>query len=127
MSFYSVISMVKEIEEGECVSYGRVYKAPGKRKIATVTAGYADGIPRLLSNRGHVVINGRRAPIVGNICMDQFCVDVTEIESVSTGDTVTIWSEELSIEEVAALAQTIDYEIICGVSPRVPRIYIKSK
>lgn len=127
MSFYSVVSMIKEVAPGATISYGRTYKAEGKRLIATVTAGYADGVPRLLSNKGQVIINGSYAPIVGNICMDQFCVDVTDIGPVKIGDTVTIWGKGISVEEIADYAGTINYEIICGVSPRVPRIYIKSR
>jgi alanine racemase len=88
-------------------------------KIATVSAGYADGVPRLLSNRGSVIIKGKRAKIVGRVCMDQFCIDVTDIDDVKTGDRVTIFGEELSVNEVAEQAGTINYEIICGISKRV--------
>ena len=119
MSLYSVISMVKDVEEGSQISYGRTHTTNSKRKIATVSAGYADGVPRLLSNRGSVVVGGKRAPIVGRVCMDQFCIDVTDIENVKMGDRVTIFGEELSVDEVARLANTINYEIICGISKRV--------
>ena len=123
MSLYSTVSLVKTVEMGESVSYGRTYVAPEERKIATVAAGYGDGVPRLLSNRGSVIIRGQRAKIVGRVCMDQFCVDVTEIEGVSMGDQVTIFGPGLPVEEVAAAAETINYEVVCGVSKRVPRIY----
>lgn len=119
MSLYSVVSMVKTIREGDEVSYGRTFKAEKPMKIATVSAGYADGVPRLLSNRGSVIIKGKRAKIVGRVCMDQFCIDVTDIDDVKTGDRVTIFGEELSVNEVAEQAGTINYEIICGISKRV--------
>lgn len=123
MRLYSTVSMVKTVETGESVSYGRTYRASSKRRIATVCAGYADGVSRLLSNRGHVLIHGKKAPIVGRVCMDQFCVDVTEIPDAKMGDTVTIFGAGLPVEELANWAQTISYEIICGISKRVPRIY----
>lgn len=123
MSFYSVVSMVKKIKAGSHVSYGRTYTADKDRIIATVSAGYADGVPRLLSNKGEVIVRGQRAKITGRVCMDQFCIDVTDIEGVSMGDRVTIFGEGLSADEVAAHAETINYEIICGVSKRTQRIY----
>ena len=123
MSFYSVVSMVKRIRAGSSVSYGRTYTAAEDRIIATVSAGYADGVPRLLSNKGEGIIRGKRAKIVGRICMDQFCVDVTDIEGVAMGDRVTIFGEGLSADEVAQHADTINYEIICGVSKRTQRTY----
>ncbi len=124
MSMYSVVSEVKTVSKGDTVNYGRTYKAQGPRKIATVSAGYADGVPRLLSNNGFVIINGNRAPIVGRVCMDQLCADVTDIPNVTEGDTVTIFGEGLPVEEIADEAQTINYEIICGISKRVPIVYI---
>ena len=123
MSLYSTVSLVKTVETGESISYGRTFVAPSKRKIATVSAGYADGVPRLLSNRGSVIIRGQRAKIVGRVCMDQFCVDVAEIDGVQMGDKVTIFGPGLPVEEVAAAAETINYEVVCGISKRVPRIY----
>ena len=124
MSMYSVVSGVKTVDSGQTIGYGRTYKTEEKRKIATVTAGYADGVPRLLSNNGFVIIHGKRAAIVGKVCMDQFCVDVTDIENVAAGDTVTIFGEGLPVEEVAKEAGTINYEIVCGITKRVPRILI---
>lgn len=126
MTVKSVVSMVKEIKAGDTVNYGRTFKADRKMKIATVTAGYADGYPRLLSNKGSVVINGKRARIVGRICMDQMSVDVTNIDNVKQGDEVILFGKELPVEELADLCGTINYEIICGISPRVPRIVIKN-
>lgn len=127
MSMYSVVSMVKDAYVGDTVSYGRTYTADKKRKIATISAGYADGIPRLLSNKGYVYINGKRAPIIGRICMDQFCIDVSDIEDVKIGDTAEIFGKNISVTEVAKIAQTIGYEIICGVTKRVPRIKINER
>ena len=125
MTFKAAVSMVKTVNESETISYGRTFTAEKPMKIATVTAGYADGFPRLLSGKGEVLIHGKRAPIVGRICMDQFCCDVTDIEEVSEGDTVILFGKDLPVEEVAKNAQTINYEIVCGLSKRVPRIYIK--
>lgn len=124
MSLYSVVSMIKTVEQNQSISYGRTYVAPGQRRIATVCAGYADGVPRLLSNKGSVLIRGKHAPIVGRVCMDQFCVDVTDIPDAVMGDVVTIFGPGLPVEEVAAAAQTINYEIVCGITKRVPRVYI---
>ena len=125
MSLYSTVSMVKAIESDTSVSYGRTYKAPSARTIATVSAGYADGLPRLLSNQGYVLLHGKKAPIIGRVCMDQFCVDVTDIDNVKMGDTVTIFGPGLSVDEVAQIAQTINYEVVCGIAQRVPRVYKK--
>ncbi|MBQ9770029.1 MAG: alanine racemase [Clostridia bacterium] len=125
MTFKAAVSMVKTVNESETISYGRTFTAEKPMKIATVTAGYADGFPRLLSGKGEVLIHGKRAPIVGRICMDQFCCDVTDIENVAEGDTVVLFGKGLPVEEVAGWAGTINYEIVCGLSKRVPRVYIK--
>ena len=122
MTVKSVVSMVKEINEGDTVNYGRTFKADKKMRIATVTAGYADGYPRLLSNKGFVLVNGKKANIVGRICMDQMCIDVTDIADVKMGDEVILFGKELLVDVLADLTDTINYEIICGISPRVPRI-----
>ncbi len=127
MSFKSVVSQVKEICAGDTVSYGRTYKAPQKTTIATISAGYADGYPRLLSNKGYVLINGCRANIVGRVCMDQFCVDVTNIPDVQRGDEVLLWGRELPVENLAEMIGTINYEMVCGVSNRVKRIKLKGQ
>lgn len=125
MTLKSVVSMVKQISAGDTVSYGRTFTADKDMKIATVTAGYADGYPRLLSNKASVIINGQRAPIVGRICMDQFSVDVSNIKDVKIGDEVILFGKELPVEELADLCDTINYEIVCGISPRVPRIILE--
>ncbi len=123
MSLYSTVSLVKTVEENQSISYGRTYITPSQRRIATVCIGYGDGLPRLLSGQGHVLIRGKRAPIVGRICMDHLCVDVTGIPDCARGDRVTVFGPGLPIEEVAAQAQTIHYEILCGIAKRVRRIY----
>ena len=117
--------MVKTIRAGDTVNYGRTFTAKRETKIATVTAGYADGYPRLLSNKAYVVIKGKKAPVVGRICMDQMAVDVSEIEDVNIGDEVILFGKELSVDNLAKLTNTINYEIVCGISPRVPRIKVK--
>lgn len=125
MTVKSVVSMVKKIKKGDTVSYGRTFTADREMKIATVTAGYADGYPRLLSNKGYVLINGKRADIIGRICMDQLSVDVSDIADVKQGDEVILFGKTLPVEELADMCGTINYEIICGISPRVPRITVK--
>lgn len=125
MTFKAVVSMVKHLSAGETVNYGRSYAFKRNAKVATVSAGYADGVVRLLSNKGRVLVNGKYANIVGRICMDQFCIDVTDID-VKEGDVVTIFGDGLPAEEQADKAQTINYELVCGVSKRIPRIFFKN-
>ncbi len=126
MTVKSVVSMVKEINAGDTVNYGRTFKADKKIKIATVTAGYADGYPRLLSNKGYVLINGKKANIIGRICMDQMSVDVSDIPDVKMGDEVILFGKDLKVDTLADICGTINYEIVCGISPRVPRIIKKA-
>ena len=130
MSLRSHVSIVKTLPAGTPVSYGCTYVTQKDSVIATVMAGYADGVPRLLSNCGEVIIRGIKAPIVGRVCMDQFMVDVTHIPGVCSGDVVTIFGTDgeasITADEVAAKAQTIGYELICGIAARVPRVYLKN-
>ncbi len=125
----SHITHIKSVEKGEGISYGLTHIANAPRIIATVCAGYADGVPRLLSNAGRVIVKGKYAPIVGRVCMDQFMIDVTDIKDVCVDDIVTIIGTDgdcfISCEEVAKTAITINYEIVCGINKRVPRVYIK--
>lgn len=127
MTVKSVVSMVKAVKKGTCVSYGKTFTAQKDMKIATVTAGYADGYPRALSNKGRVIIRGKSANIIGRICMDQMSVDVTDIEDVKQGDEVILFGKELPVEEIAEKCGTINYEITCGISQRVPRIPINGR
>ena len=123
MALRSHVSLVKTLPAGTPVSYGCTYVTEKDSVIATVMAGYADGVPRLLSNCGQVIIRGVKAPIVGRVCMDQFMVDVSHISGVCAGDVVTIFGtdgkETITADEVAAKAQTIGYELVCGIAPRV--------
>lgn len=124
MTFKSVVSMVKKIKKGDTVSYGRTFKADNDMTVATVSAGYADGYPRLLSNKGYVLINGKKANILGRVCMDQFIVDISHIEDVFADTEVILFGKDLPVEKIAAICGTINYEIVCGIAPRVPRIAV---
>ena len=131
MSLRSVVSHVKTVEPGACISYGRTYHAPAQRVIATVTIGYADGYARLLSNRASALVHGIACPIVGRVCMDQLMLDVTDVpEKVVPGDVVTMFGRDgkaqITADELAALYGTIGYEIVCGISKRVPRNVIEA-
>ncbi len=123
MTLKSVVSFVKTVKAGQTISYGRTYKTETDTKIATVTIGYADGYLRALSNKAEVIIGGKRAKIVGRVCMDQLCVDVTGID-VKEGDEVILFGKELTASELAEIADTINYEIFCGLSKRVPKIKV---
>ncbi len=125
MSLKATVSSVKKLAEGDSVSYGRTFVAEKPMKIAALTVGYADGYMRGLSGRGEVLIGDKKAPIVGRVCMDQVMVDVTGLE-VSQGDTVTLFGKGLPAEELADILATINYEIVCAVAHRVPRVYIKN-
>ncbi len=122
---------VKDVKPGLGVSYGATYitEKPVTR-IATVSVGYADGYPRALSSKGRVLIHGQYAPVLGRVCMDQMMVDVTDIPEVQVEDIVTLvgrdGNRELSIEEVADPAARFNYEMVCNISKRVPRIYHES-
>ena len=124
------ISHIKTLPAGREISYGGTYKTTGDTVIATIPVGYADGYPRSLSNKGRVIINGRYAPIVGRICMDQFMVNVTDIPDAKVGDCVTLVGADgdacLSMEEVSNLSGSFNYELPCRISRRVPRVYIKN-
>ena len=130
MSLKTHISFVKEIEPEVSVSYCRTYFTNKKTKIATIPVGYADGYARILSNRARVLINGEYANIIGNICMDQFMIDITCIQNVKQGDIVTLMGEDnnsyITAEELANLQNTINYEIVCNIGKRIPRVYIKN-
>ena len=120
------ISHIKTLEAGREISYGGTYTVAQDRVIATIPVGYADGYPRCLSNTGFVLIGGKRAPITGRVCMDQFMVDVTGIDCKPGDEAVLVGkqgSEELSMEEVSEAAYSFNYELPCRISKRVPRVY----
>jgi len=124
MTLRSRITNVRDIAAGTSVSYGATWRASQPSCIATVPIGYADGYSRRLSNRGEVLLRGQRCPVVGRVTMDQILVDCSRLKpKVQIGETVTLWGENLPIEEVARCAETIPYELMCAVSRRVPRVY----
>ena len=129
MRLVSHVAHVKEVCEGTPISYGGTWKAPGTRRIATIPVGYGDGYPRSLSNLGEVLIDGKRAPIVGRICMDQFMVDVTEIPEVSVLDPVVLIGEDqndrITMEELGERSGRFNYELACDISPRVVRVFFR--
>ncbi|WP_370899074.1 bifunctional UDP-N-acetylmuramoyl-tripeptide:D-alanyl-D-alanine ligase/alanine racemase [Chryseobacterium gossypii] len=126
VSFKTVISQISSVNEGESVGYSRKYKTSHPTKIATIPVGYADGIPRSIGNQvGNVGINKTLAPIVGNICMDMMMINVDDVPNVKEGDIVTVFNARPTLKEFAGYCQTITYEILTSISPRVKRIYIK--
>ena len=130
MEIKSCITYIKEIGAGTAVSYGGTFVADHTMKVATIPVGYGDGYVRSLSGKGDVLIRGKRAAILGRICMDQFMVDVTDIEGVSVMDEVTLVGHDgnkmLTVEEVANEAGSFNYEFVCGIGKRVPRVYIRN-
>lgn len=130
LSWYTHISYIKEVEPGNAVSYGDTYTVEKPMRIATIPVGYGDGYPRGLSNKGYVLINGKRASILGRVCMDQFMVDVTDIPDVKIGDAVTLLGkdgdETITMEQLGELSGRFNYEFACLITPRVPRIYHKN-
>lgn len=130
MSFKSSIVHLKTLERGKSVSYGRVFTTERKSIIATLPIGYADGLPRVLTGKGKVIVNGVFAPIVGRICMDQCMIDVTDVPNVKLDDEVIFIGEDqfgnrITADDIAEEIGTISYEIVCNVSKRVPRVYKK--
>ncbi len=130
MRLKSCVAMLKWVEPGAAISYARRYTAAERTLIASVPVGYADGYPRALTNRGEVLIRGQRATVAGTVCMDWIMLDVTGIEGVAVGDTVTLMGPDddghcVHAEELAVWADTIPYAIFCGISKRVPRVYLK--
>ncbi len=129
MTLKTVVAFVKEIQKGATISYGRTFTADRKMKIATVPIGYADGFIRQNAKDGYMMVNGKKAKIVGRICMDQTMLDVTDIEDVKTGDEVVVFGTgengEPTADSIAENTGTINYETVCLVGKRVPRIYIK--
>ncbi len=123
MSFCSKVVNIFNLEEGTAVSYGRKYISEKKGKAAVISAGYADGYHRALSGKAEVLINGQRCKILGNVCMDMMIVDITDKDNIKIGDTAELFGENIPADELATLAGTINYELLCSVSKRVPRVY----
>lgn len=127
LSLHTHISYIKTVEPGDKLSYGGIFTAAKQMRVATLPLGYADGFNRQLSNKGHVLIRGKRAPIIGRVCMDQSLVDVTDIEDAALHDDVVCigkqGSEQILASEFAAQVGTINYEVLCAIPKRVPRLY----
>lgn len=131
MELKSFITYVKTVEPGTSISYGGTFTSDRKTRVATVPVGYADGYPRNVSNKADVLIRGRRARILGRVCMDQMMVDVTDIPEAAEGDLVTLigrdGNDRILVEELAERGGGFHYEIICGISKRVPRVYLEGE
>ena len=129
LELISHISFVKNVEAGTSISYGGTFVAPKAMRIATIPVGYGDGYPRSLSNKGSVLIHGKRARILGRVCMDQFLVDVTDIPEAKFMDEVVLvgkdQTETITIDELAELSGRFNYEFICCLGKRIPRVYIQ--
>lgn len=129
LSFYSHVVYVKEIPAGSSIGYGGTYTAREAMRVATIPVGYGDGYPRSLSGRGYVLIRGRRAPVLGRVCMDQFMVDVTHIPEAAEGDRVVLLGQDgelqVTAEELGELSGRFHYELVCDLGKRIPRIYVE--
>lgn len=128
MTFKAMVAYVKPVRAGVTVSYGRTFTVPRDTVVATIPVGYADGYTRLLSGKSEVLIRGRRAPVIGRVCMDQFMADVGHIDGVTGGDEAVLFGrqgdDEIKADELAHILGTINYEITCMIGARVPRIYL---
>ena len=121
----SKITFLKTVREGTSIGYNRSFITTRETKVATIPIGYADGLRRSLSNKGEVVIKGKKAKIIGKVCMDSFMVDVTDFEDINVGDDVYVWdNKNITLEEVAKECDTINYEILSCISNRVPRVFV---
>ena len=130
VQFDALITQVKTLQGGQSVCYGRTYTAEAPRRVATVSVGYADGYPRLLSGSaggGVMTVHGKAAPVLGRVCMDQTVIDVTDIPEAAMGDEVTVFGPggADTVDTIAQKAGTINYEVVCGISRRVPRLYMQ--
>lgn len=128
LALKSHVAFVKEIEAGIPISYGGTYVSKQNMRVATIPVGYADGYPRSLSNLGYVLIRGKKAPIIGRVCMDQFMVDVTDIDGVCFGDNVTLIGKDgnttITVEELSDLSGRFNYEFVCDLGKRIPRVFV---
>lgn len=131
LSLVSHVSFVKEVEAGTPISYGGTFVSDRPMRVATIPVGYGDGYPRSLSNKGYVLIHGKRARILGRVCMDQFMADVTDIPETAFMDRVVLvgrdGDEEITVDELADLSGRFNYEFVCCLGKRIPRIYKKSE
>ena len=129
MSLISHITFIKTVPKGTPVSYGGTFVTERPTVIATIPVGYADGYPRALSNKSHVLIHGKKAPVLGRVCMDQLMVDVTFIPEAKEGDTVTLigkdGDEVITMESLSELSDHLNYELVCDIGKRVPRLFVK--
>jgi alanine racemase len=128
LSWKTRVTSIRTIEAGEAAGYNSTFRAAQRSHLALAPMGYADGFPRLLSNRGHMLVNGHRAPVAGRVSMDQTILDVTGLPHVSVGDEVVVigsqGDESISASDIADLTGTIPYEVLCGIAARVPRILV---
>lgn len=123
MTFSSSVIAVRDVKKGDAVGYGAAWSAPQDTRLAVVAIGYGDGYPRNAPSGTPVLINGQRLPIVGRVSMDMTMVDIGQ-QPVQVGDQVVLWGEELAVEEIAELVQTIPYELLCNITSRVQLRYI---
>ncbi|NLY44146.1 MAG: alanine racemase [Clostridiaceae bacterium] len=130
MQVKTVITHLKEVEKGTPVSYGRVYTTSQNSLIATVPIGYGDGYSRVLTGKANMIVRGKKVPVVGRICMDQCMIDVTGVEGVSIGDEVIVFGDSngcsISADDIAEQMGTINYEVVCAVGKRIPRVYMEN-
>jgi alanine racemase len=127
MTLKGIITQIKEIGIGEPVSYNGTFITKRRTRVGVLPIGYADGFARSLSNRGLVLVNGVKVPIIGNVCMDQVMLDLTDIGVVEVGQEVIIYGEDNPVEYFAELLDTINYEIYCNLSERIPRMYVRNQ
>ncbi|MBE7036232.1 MAG: alanine racemase [Ruminococcaceae bacterium] len=129
LSLKSRVIHLHSVEEGTGIGYGWTYEAQKPIQVATVPVGYADGYSRLLSNRAEMMIGGQKVPVIGRICMDQCMIDVTSVHTITVGDIITVIGKEgeasITADDLAKKTETISYEVLCDISKRVPRLYIK--
>lgn len=129
LSLKTHIVYIKEVPAGTQISYGGTYVTPERMRIATIPVGYGDGYPRSLSNKGYVLIRGKKAPILGRVCMDQFMVGLKDIPEAEEEDEVTLVGEDngarITMEELGELSGRFNYEFVCGLGKRIPRVYLK--